>query len=145
MYGFTGAGKGALPCLEIASSVTSIGRQMIEKTKKQVINHFSMKNGYEHNARVIYGDTDSLMINFGTKKVEESMKLGIEASKILSELFPRPIKLEFEKVYYPYLILAKKRYAGLLWTAPDKPEKKDCKGLENVRKDSCLLVRKMVD
>lgn len=57
----------------------------------------------------------------------------------------KPIKLEFEKVYFPYLLLSKKRYAGLLWTNPEKPDKKDCKGVESVRRDSCLLVRKMVD
>jgi DNA polymerase delta subunit 1 len=39
----------------------------------------------------------------------------------------------------------KKRYAGLLWTNPDKYDKMDCKGLETVRRDNCLLVRKMVD
>ncbi len=32
VYGFTGATKGQLPCLEISSSVTSFGRQMIEMT-----------------------------------------------------------------------------------------------------------------
>lgn len=33
VYGFTGATIGKLPCLAISSSVTSYGRQMIEKTK----------------------------------------------------------------------------------------------------------------
>ncbi len=53
--------------------------------------------------------------------------------------------MEFEKVYYPYLLISKKRYAGLYWTNSVKPDKKDCKGLENIRRDSCLLARKMVD
>lgn len=53
--------------------------------------------------------------------------------------------MEFEKVYFPYLLLSKKWYAGLLWTNPDAPDKKDCKGVESVRRDSCQLVRKMVD
>jgi DNA polymerase delta subunit 1 len=35
----------------------------------------------------------------------------------------------------------KKRYAGLLWTSPDKPDKIDSKGIETVRRDNCLLVR----
>ena len=34
VYGLTGATVGKLPCLEIASSTTSYGRQMIEKTKR---------------------------------------------------------------------------------------------------------------
>ena len=36
VYGFTGASKGMLPLVEIASSVTMRGRQMIEQTKNYV-------------------------------------------------------------------------------------------------------------
>ena len=36
VYGFTGAQVGQLPCLEISSTVTSYGREMIESTKQQV-------------------------------------------------------------------------------------------------------------
>jgi hypothetical protein len=31
------------------------------------------------------------------------------------------------QVYYPYLLMNKKRYAGLLWTKPDKWDKMDSK------------------
>lgn len=47
------------------------------------------------------------------------------------------------KVYWPYLLMNKKRYAGLLWTKVDKYDKMDTKGLETVRRDNCLLVRKV--
>ncbi|KAE7998367.1 hypothetical protein FH972_002919 [Carpinus fangiana] len=106
VYGFTGATVGQLPCLEISSSVTSYGRQMIEHTKKLVEDKFTMIGGYEHNVE--------------------------------------PIKLEFEKVYYPYLLISKKRYAGLLWTNPEKFDKMDTKGIETVRRDNCLLVKNLV-
>lgn len=33
VYGFTGAVIGKLPCLEISSSVTAFGRNMIDHTK----------------------------------------------------------------------------------------------------------------
>lgn len=36
VYGFTGAQVGQLPCLQISSSVTAYGRQMIEATKEYV-------------------------------------------------------------------------------------------------------------
>lgn len=33
----------------------------------------------------------------------------------------------------------------MLWTKPDKYDKMDAKGLETVRRDNCLLVRKVVE
>ncbi|XP_071914321.1 DNA polymerase delta catalytic subunit-like isoform X1 [Coffea arabica] len=144
VYGFTGATVGQLPCLEISSSVTSYGRQMIEHTKKLVEDKFTVLGGYEHNAEVIYGDTDSVMVQFGVPTVEEAMNLGREAADYISGTFTKPIKLEFEKVYYPYLLISKKRYAGLLWTNPNKFDKMDAKGIETVRRDNCLLVKNLV-
>lgn len=76
VYGFTGAQVGKLPCLEISQSVTAFGRTMIEKTKQIVEAKFKIENGYEHDAKVIYGDTDSVMIKFGVSKLEDAMKLG---------------------------------------------------------------------
>ena len=57
----------------------------------------------------------------------------------MTATFIKPIKLEFEKCYYPYLLMNKKRYAGLLWTNTDKYDKMDCKGIETVRRDNCQL------
>ncbi|XP_042438291.1 DNA polymerase delta catalytic subunit [Zingiber officinale] len=145
VYGFTGATVGQLPCLEISSSVTSYGRQMIEHTKKMVEEKFTTSGGYDHNAEVIYGDTDSVMVQFGVPSVEEAMKLGREASEYITGTFIKPIRLEFEKVYYPYLLISKKRYAGLYWTKPDSFDKMDTKGIETVRRDNCLLVKNLVN
>ena len=49
--------------------------------------------------QVIYGDTDSVMVRFGVDTVAESMELGKEAADYVSSHFPKPIKLEFEKVW----------------------------------------------
>jgi DNA polymerase delta subunit 1 len=38
----------------------------------------------------------------------------------------------------------KKRYAGLLWTKPEKFDKIDAKGIETVRRDNCELVKDIV-
>ena len=51
-------------------------------------------------AKVVYGDTDSVMIRFGVATVAESMALGQEAAEFISSQFPEPIRLEFEKVNY---------------------------------------------
>eukprot|EP01126_Amoeba_proteus_P066050 TRINITY_DN9493_c0_g3_i7.p1 TRINITY_DN9493_c0_g3~~TRINITY_DN9493_c0_g3_i7.p1 ORF type:complete len:566 (-),score=104.93 TRINITY_DN9493_c0_g3_i7:1403-3100(-) len=120
VYGFTGQSNGALPCLEISASVTAYGRTMIMLTKDVVCEEYTTKNGYSHDAEVVYGDTDSVMINFGVDTVEEAIKMGREASQLVTTKFPKPINLEFEKVYYPWLLVSKKKYAGLWWSKPDK-------------------------
>ncbi|XP_053690077.1 DNA polymerase delta catalytic subunit [Sabethes cyaneus] len=145
VYGFTGAQVGKLPCLEISGSVTAYGRTMIEQTKQEVEQRYTVENGYENDAVVIYGDTDSVMVNFGVKSLERSMELGREAADFVSAKFVKPIKLEFEKVYYPYLLINKKRYAGLYFTRPDKYDKMDCKGIETVRRDNSPLVANLMN
>ncbi|VDN05380.1 unnamed protein product [Thelazia callipaeda] len=147
VYGFTGASVGKLPCLEISQSVTAYGRQMIDLTKTAVEDVY--KEGYLDgkcpcDAQVIYGDTDSVMVRFGVKDIKTAMELGLHAATEISKKFIPPIKLEFEKVYSPFLLINKKRYAGLYFTRPEKYDKIDCKGLETVRRDNCPLVSKVL-
>lgn len=54
------------------------------------------------------------MVKFGPDDVAEAMRLGREAANWVTQTFIRPINLDFEKVYYPYLLMKKKRYAGML-------------------------------
>ncbi|KAG9349935.1 hypothetical protein JZ751_026288 [Albula glossodonta] len=146
VYGFTGAQVGKLPCLEISQSVTGFGRQMIEQTKQLVESRYTIENGYQANSKVIYGDTDSVMVKVGVSTVKEAMDLGKEAAEWVSSHFVQPIKLEFEKVYYPYLLINKKRYAGLYFSSsPDTHDKMDCKGIETVRRDNCPLVANLIN
>ena len=82
----------------------------------------------KHDAKVIYGDTDSVMIKFGGDSIPESFDLGVKAAAFVSDKFISPIKLEFEKVYCPYLLINKKRYAGLYYSSnPETHDKMDCK------------------
>lgn len=85
------------------------------------------------------------MVKFGVDTVAEAMKLGEEAASFVSEKFIKPIKLEFEKVYFPYLLINKKRYAGLYYTKPDHYDKMDCKGIETVRRDNSPLVARLMN
>lgn len=83
---------------------------MIEKTKELVQSKFTIANGFEHDARVIYGDTDSVMVCFGTQDLAKAMELGRQGAAFVTEHFTKPINLEFEKVYWPYLLINKKRF-----------------------------------
>jgi DNA polymerase elongation subunit (family B) len=119
VYGFTGAVVGKLPCLAIGASVTSYGREMIEKSKEFVEKTYA-------GARVLYGDTDSIMIDFGVETMQEAARLGIESAKRITAMFNRhPIKLECEKGMCPYLLLEPKRYVYREWDVehPEEPMK----------------------
>jgi DNA polymerase delta subunit 1 len=147
VYGFTGAQMGMLPCLDISASVTGIGQEMIILTQQTVEKHYCKANGYLHDAKVIYGDTDSVMVNFGVSTIKEAMDLGLEAANMISKLFKPPIKLEFEKVFARYLLLAKKRYCGLKFELGDNLNGKGkltSAGLETKRRDNCQLIRTML-
>ncbi|CCW63167.1 unnamed protein product [Phytomonas sp. EM1] len=144
VYGFTGAQFGKLPCLEISSSTTAYGRQMIEQTKNLVEELYPT-------TKVLYGDTDSVMIKCLTdenapdkERLQVAMDFGKTAADCVSKHFLQPIKLEFEKVYFPYLLMNKKRYAGLLWTNTANYDKLDAKGIETVRRDNCPLVARVI-
>ena len=81
----------------------------------------------------------------GVKLVAEARARGAEAAEYVSKSFVKPIRLEFEKVYFPYLLINKKRYAGLYWTRPETHDKMDTKGIETVRRDNCRLVRTVIE
>ena len=157
IYGFTGTQRGGmLPCVSISQSVTSIGRNMIALTKDKIEEKYT-------GSRVIYGDTDSVMIIFNNGNGEEegdgekrynnnnlalskAFELGKEMARYVTEtFFVEPVKLEFEKVYFPYLLINKKRYAGLYYTNPKYYDKMDCKGIETVRRDNCKLVARVLN
>jgi DNA polymerase delta subunit 1 len=143
IYGFTGASKGMLPCVAIASTVTMRGRQMIDETKNYVEEHFP-------GAKVRYGDTDSVMVEFdvqgrkGQDAIDYSWEQGELASEQCSKLFKVPNDLELEKVYCPYFLYSKKRYAAKMYEKKGDAvvfKKIDVKGLQVVRRDTCMYVR----
>jgi len=146
VYGFTGAGKGILPCVPIASTTTCRGRGMIEETKKYVEANFP-------GAKVRYGDTDSVMVEFdvggrtGEEAVKYSWEIGERAAAECSALFKKPNNLELEKVYWPYFLYSKKRYAAKLWTKGKDDQMHmdyiDIKGLQVVRRDNTPHVREV--
>jgi DNA polymerase delta subunit 1 len=142
--GFTGFTNGKLPCLPIAKTVSSYGRRMIIKTASIVQEHFTKENRYKYDATVIYGDTDSVMIDFGNITMQKAIELGKGAASYVSKHFTPPIHFEFEKAFNPYLLISKKSYCGLLWANPNKSDRIDANGIETVRRDNCKLVQHLI-
>lgn len=166
VYGFCGVKFGRLPCKPIARSVTARGREMIEMTKKVVVDyyakHFAPKYGGK--AIIVYGDTDSVFVKFPctipqgadgkltdvSAAIQESFVFAEACSRRASEVFQAPNKLEVEKAYCPFLIVKKKRYAGGYFEYRENklpgstPEKIATSGLETVRRDNAkMLPRQM--
>jgi DNA polymerase delta subunit 1 len=117
--------------------VTDHGREMIAQTKSAV-------ESYEPTSRVIYGDTDSVMIKFpeGTS-LEYAFNRGKELAKEVTKLFPSEVSLEFEKVFQPSVFYIKKNYAGLKWTDLNEEPEFSVKGLAPVRGDKIPFVKNL--
>ncbi|RGP63546.1 DNA polymerase zeta subunit [Fusarium longipes] len=138
-YGYTSASfSGRMPCSEIADSIVQTGRETLERAIAYI--HSVEKWG----AEVVYGDTDSLFISLKGRTKDEAFDIGNEISKAITEMNPRPIKLKFEKVYHPCVLLAKKRYVGYKYESKDqvKPDF-DAKGIETVRRDGTPAEQKI--
>ncbi|KAK7743794.1 DNA polymerase zeta [Cytospora paraplurivora] len=138
-YGYTSASfSGRMPCSEIADSIVQTGRETLERAIAYI--HSVERWG----AEVVYGDTDSLFIYLKGRTRDQAFDIGQEISKAITDMNPRPIKLKFEKVYHPCVLLAKKRYVGYKYESRDqiKPDF-DAKGIETVRRDGTPAEQKM--
>ncbi|KEQ61298.1 uncharacterized protein M437DRAFT_51804 [Aureobasidium melanogenum CBS 110374] len=138
-YGYTSASfSGRMPCSEIADSIVQTGRETLEKAIALI--HSVSKWG----AEVVYGDTDSLFVYLKGRSREEAFVIGDEIAKAVTDMNPRPIKLKFEKVYHPCVLLAKKRYVGFKYEHPSQTEPDfDAKGIETVRRDGTPAEQKI--
>lgn len=133
-YGYTGFLLGRIYLLDIANAITSCGRQYIHDTKKLI------EGELKH--RVIYGDTDSVMVETGTQDIEKAIQIGNEISLFLNEKFEGKLKVKVENVFKTLLILTKKRYAGWSFEKIDSgfEDQIIMRGIETVRRDWCDLV-----
>ncbi|KAJ4525027.1 DNA polymerase zeta [Exophiala dermatitidis] len=138
-YGYTSASfSGRMPCSEIADSIVQTGRETLEKAIALI--HSVDRWG----AEVVYGDTDSLFVYLKGRTRDQAFDIGEEIAAAVTNMNPRPVKLKFEKVYHPCVLLAKKRYVGFKYesrnqTVPDF----DAKGIETVRRDGTPAEQKI--
>merc|ERR1711920_1192861 len=92
------------------------------------------------NARVVYGDTDSVFVLLKGRDRPAAFKIGREIANMVTSQNPNPVKLTLEKVYQPCCLISKKRYVGYKYESSDQMVPKfDAKGIETVRRDGFPL------
>lgn len=140
-YGYCSANfSGRMPCVDIADSIVSKGRETLERAIELI--HSQPKWG----GKVIYGDTDSMFVLFPGCTKEEAFKRGQEIAEAVTDTNPKPVKLKFEKVYLPCVLETKKRYVGFMYESLEQTLPKfDAKGIETVRRDTCPAVAKLLE
>lgn len=95
------------------------------------------------NLEVIYGDTDSIMINTNSTNLEEVYKLGNKVKSEVNKLY-RLLEIDIDGVFKSLLLLKKKKYAALVVEPTSDGNyitKQELKGLDIVRRDWCDLAK----
>lgn len=149
-YGYSAASfSGRMPCVDLAEAVVSLGRRTLERSIEWVQQNYSLWG-----AEVVYGDTDSLFLrvkmssessSYPRRQVNnlaELCALGEEIAGSVSACHGDGgvVRLAFEKVLWPCMLVTKKRYCGFAWSSPAQKEPTFLsKGLETVRRDACPL------
>lgn len=99
-------------------------------------------------------NTDSIFVNFvdyikekyGDKldkkqMLEKTIEVGMEAGSLVTKHLKKPQDLEYEKVFYPFVIFSKKRYVGNKYeTNPDK-FKQTSMGIVLKRRDNADILK----
>jgi DNA polymerase elongation subunit (family B) len=111
-YGFTGSSASKLLAVELAEATINYGSRLLQQAAAWVEERF----GAKHGAKVIYGDTDSLMIELPGHTVASAMAAAHEISASVTSSLPKPITFAYEKIYYPFLLQQNKKYAGVKYT-----------------------------
>ncbi|MEM3841258.1 MAG: DNA-directed DNA polymerase [Candidatus Micrarchaeaceae archaeon] len=132
-YGYLGYARSRWYSRECASSVTAYGRQYIQET---------IRSAEEYGFKVIYGDTDSIVILLGNKSEAEVLKF----MKDFNSKLPGAMELELEDFYTRAVFVgkkseklpsgAKKKYAMISKSGHIK-----IRGFELVRRDWSKIAR----
>ena len=137
LYGQLGSGTFKIRLQHLAASVTAYGRKQI-MTAKAIIERFygggdrvlkvcDGQRTVRCTAKIMYGDTDSLFVEFnpvcaetgapleGREARQAVIDLTAEAGKMVTKILKPPHDFEFDKIFDPMLMFSKKRYAGLMF------------------------------
>lgn len=168
-YGILGATSSKIYNKNIAACVTAVGRSMINAAKGYVEKTFVDKcteieylgekhTVYTKETHCIYGDTDSIFIQFHNYYDKDYTKqiLGLESvytAHALCEyacdqisnvvINTKPERIEFEKVIWPFILFAKKRYFGRYYTKFNDHYYENSMGILIKRRDQAPITQKI--
>jgi DNA polymerase elongation subunit (family B) len=156
LYGQCGSPTSAFCEKDIAASTTATGRMMItyarriiEEVYKNRVYTLESGEKVKTNAEYIYGDTDSVFFTFnlennesgekirGKKALEYTIEIAQDAAKLCTQWLKPPMELSYEKTLMPFILVAKKKYVGMLYETDPNKGKLKYMGLSIKRRDSC--------
>jgi hypothetical protein len=102
---------------------------------------------------MIVHNTDSVFFTFslkepetgekiiGQKALEISIEIAQEACHLVSKFLKQPHDFEYEKTFFPFLLLSKKRYVGMMYETDPKKCKRKEMGIVLKRRDNAPIVK----
>ncbi len=132
IYGQTGSRTSPIRRVEVAACTTAIGRERLLFAKQIAEEQFG--------GQVIYGDTDSIFINFN-KPLQETIDLAKIVGQKITSLCRSAHKIDYEKTFFPFLLFCRKRYAGLMYEDDITKCKRKFMGISLKRRDSAPIVK----
>lgn len=154
LYGQLGSATFKIRLQHLAASVTAYGRKQIMFAKAAIERFYGpVAARPDCCAETVYGDTDSLFINFnvrnpetgerltGRAAIEATMHLTEEAGKFVSKMLAAPHDFEYDKVFYPFIIFSKKRYVGNKYEESSENYTQTSMGIATKRRDYAALVK----
>lgn len=153
LYGQLGSPTFKIRLQNLAASVTAYGRKQIMFSKAAIEQFYGPgANDPRCAAEVVYGDTDSIFVNFnprgkdgtllkGKEAVVATIALTEEAGKFITGTLKEPHDFEYDKVFYPFIIFSKKRYVGNKYEESPDAFKETSMGIVLKRRDNAPILK----